>query len=152
LVIAFSMPIAVISTFTLMYFTGETLNVLSMGGLALGIGMMVDSSIVILENIFKKKEQGMPIRQAALEGGHELAGAVFASTLTTVVVFLPMILIDGMAAQLFRPLSIAVIFALSMSLVTALTLVPMISSKMLGNVNVSFDGEGAKGIVNKVLN
>lgn len=152
LVIAFSMPIAIISTFTLMYFTGETLNVLSMGGLALGIGMMVDSSIVILENIFKKRELGMPIREAALEGGSELAGAVFASTLTTVVVFLPMILIDGLAAQLFRPLSIAVIFALSMSLAAALTLVPMLSSKMLSRVTVSFDGEDAKGIVNKFLN
>lgn len=152
LVIAFSMPIAVISTFTLMYFTGETLNVLSMGGLALGIGMMVDSSIVILENIFKKRELGMPIKEAALEGGSELAGAVFASTLTTVVVFLPMILIDGLAAQLFRPLSITVIFSLTMALATALTLVPMLSSKMLGSVNVSFDGEGSKGIVNRVLN
>lgn len=152
LVIAFAMPIAVISTFTLMYFTGETLNVLSMGGLALGIGMMVDSSIVILENIFKKRELGMPIKEAALEGGSELAGAVFASTLTTVVVFLPMILIDGLAAQLFRPLSLAVIFSLSMSLAVALTLVPMLSSKMLGRVNVSFDGKESKGIVNRVLN
>lgn len=151
LVIAFSMPIAIISTFTLMYFTGETLNVLSMGGLALGIGMMVDSSIVILENIFRKRELGMPIKEAALEGGSELAGAVFASTLTTVVVFLPMILIEGLAAQLFRPLSIAVIFALTMSLAAALTLIPMLSSKMLGNVKVSFDGEGSKGIVNRIL-
>lgn len=152
LVIAFSMPIAVISTFTLMYFTGETLNVLSMGGLALGIGMMVDSSIVILENIFKKRELGMPIHEAALEGGHELSGAVLASTLTTVVVFLPMILIEGLTAQLFRPLSIAVIFALSMSLLTALTLVPMLSSKMLSRVKLTFDGEATGGFINRILN
>ncbi|WP_085990860.1 efflux RND transporter permease subunit [Oceanobacillus senegalensis] len=151
LVIGVSMPIAIISTFTLMYFTGESLNVLSMGGLALGIGMMVDSSIVILENIFKKKEEGLSIMEAASEGGTELAGAVLASTLTTIAVFLPMILVDGIAAELFTPLSSTVIFALSMSLITALTLIPMLSSKLLGNVKVSFDDENPKGIVNKML-
>ena len=91
LVIGISIPIAVIATFTLMYFTGETLNVLSMGGLALGLGMMVDNSIVILENIFSKRQQGYSMIEAAKEGGSELTAAVIAATLTTVVVFLPIV-------------------------------------------------------------
>src|SRR5690606_14761406 len=121
--------IAIISTFTLMYFTGETLNIMSMGGLALGIGMMVDNSIVILENIFKKRQEGLPIMEAASEGGSELASAVIAATATTLVVFLPMVFVQGLASQLFSPLSFAVMFALFMSLLVSLTLVPMLASK-----------------------
>ncbi|RYG72938.1 efflux RND transporter permease subunit [Lentibacillus lipolyticus] len=152
LVVGISMPIAVISTFTLMYFTGETLNILSMGGLALGIGMMVDSSIVILENIFKKRQEGLSNEDAAIEGGSELSSAVIASTITSVVVFLPVVFIDGIAAQLFKPLALTVVFSLSASLIAALTLIPMLSSKLMGKVNVSFDGEDSKGIVNWLLN
>ncbi|TMN21791.1 efflux RND transporter permease subunit [Lentibacillus cibarius] len=152
LVVGISMPIAVISTFSLMYFTGETLNILSMGGLALGIGMMVDSSIVILENIFKKRQEGLSTEDAAIEGGSELSSAVIASTITSVVVFLPVVFIDGIAAQLFKPLALTVVFALSASLIAALTLIPMLSSKLLAKVNVSFDGEDNKGIVNWLLN
>lgn len=131
IVIGFSIPLAIISTFTLMYFTGETLNVLSMGGLALGIGMMVDSAIVILENIFKYKERGYSTIEAAKQGGSELSSAVVASTLTTIVVFVPIVFVEGMAAELFRPLAMTVSFALFASLVTALTLIPMLSSKLL---------------------
>lgn len=152
LVIGTSIPIAVISTFTLLYFTGESLNILTLGGLALGVGMMLDSSIVILENIFKKKQEGLPLRQASVEGGSELASSVIASTLTTAAVFLPMIFVQGLAAQLFGPFSITVVFSLTMALVVALTLIPMLSSKWLGNVNVSFGGENEKrGIVNRIL-
>lgn len=150
LIIAISMPIAVISTFTLMYFTGETLNILSMGGLALGIGMMVDSSIVILENIFKKRQEGLSIKEAAIEGGSELAGAVVASTLTTAVVFLPIVFVEGLASQLFRPLALTVVFSLTASLVAALTIVPMLSSKMLGKVVL--EDQESKGLFHRMLN
>ncbi|WP_096202390.1 efflux RND transporter permease subunit [Bacillus sp. FJAT-45350] len=152
LVLGISMPIAVISTFTLMYFTGQTLNILSMGGLALGIGMMVDSSIVILENIFKKREQGLSMAEAAKEGGSELASAVVASTLTTAVVFLPIVFVEGIAAEMFRPLALTVVFALTAALIVALTIVPMLSSKLLGNVSISFDGNENPGFVDRILN
>ncbi|WP_062051772.1 efflux RND transporter permease subunit [Bacillus sp. JCM 19034] len=144
LVIGISIPIAIISTFTLMYFTGETLNVLSMGGLALGLGMMVDSSIVILENIFSKRQQGYSMIEAAKEGGSELASAVLASTLTSVVVFLPIVFVEGLPAQIFRPLAFTVAFALFASLVVSLTLIPMLSSKLLSKVKVG-EPEEKKG-------
>ncbi|MGO4888770.1 efflux RND transporter permease subunit [Anaerobacillus sp. MEB173] len=153
LVIGLSIPIAIISTFTLMYFTGETLNILSMGGLALGIGMMVDSSIVILENIFSKRQKGMPIIQAATEGASELAPAVIASTLTSVVVFAPIVFVEGLAAELFRPLAMTVAFALFTALAASLTLIPMLSSKLLKGKAIKFeedDEEKVRGF-NKLL-
>ncbi|MFS0576582.1 efflux RND transporter permease subunit [Sporosarcina sp. 179-K 3D1 HS] len=152
IIIAISIPISIIATFTLMYFTGETLNVLSMGGLALGLGMMVDSSIVILENIFTKRQQGYNLVDAAREGAAELAPAVFASTMTTVVVFLPIVFVSGMASQLFRPLSYTVAFALFASLVVSLTIIPMLASKLLGKTKANFgiDNEGKQGRFNLV--
>lgn len=152
LVIAISMPIAVISTFTLMYFTGETLNIISMGGLALGIGMMIDSSIVILENIFKKRHEGLSVKEASSIGASELAPAVIASTLTTAAVFLPVVFVDGLASQIFRPLALTVVFSLTASLIAALTLVPMLSSKLLGNMKITVESEEAKDIFNRLLN
>ncbi|RUL49803.1 efflux RND transporter permease subunit [Lysinibacillus antri] len=152
LVIGLSMPIAIISTFTLMYFTGETLNIISMGGLALGIGMMVDSSIVILENIFKKRQEGLSVKDASVEGASELVSAVIASTLTTAVVFLPVVFVDGLASQIFRPLSLSVVFSLTASLICAITLIPMLSSKMLGNVKITIDDEEPKDFFNRILN
>lgn len=131
LVIGLSIPIAIISTFTLMYFTGETLNVLTLGGLALGIGMMVDSSIVILENIYSYRQRGYSLFEAATKGASELAPAVIASTTTTLVVFLPIVFVEGIASDLFTPLALAVSFSLIASLVVAVTLVPMLSSKLL---------------------
>ncbi|GAB4073170.1 efflux RND transporter permease subunit [Barrientosiimonas marina] len=131
LVIGVSIPIAIISTFSLMYFTGETLNVLTLGGLALGLGMMVDSSIVILEHIYTYRQRGYSLKDAAIKGASELTPAVIASTTTTLVVFLPMIFVDGIAANLFAPLAITISFALIASLVVAITLVPMLSSKLL---------------------
>lgn len=141
LVIALSIPISIIATFTLMYFTGETVNILSMGGLALGLGMMVDSSIVILENIFTKRQQGYNLIDAAREGASELAPAVFASTMTTIVVFVPIVFVSGLASQIFRPLSYTVAFSLSASLIVSLTLIPMLSSKMLGKTKAAFEVE-----------
>ncbi|WP_027954753.1 efflux RND transporter permease subunit [Halobacillus kuroshimensis] len=131
LVIGLSIPIAIISTFTLMYFTGETLNVLTMGGLALGIGMMVDSSIVILENIVSYRQRGYSMVEAAKQGASELAPAVVASATTTLVVFLPIIFVEGIASELFTPLALTIMFALIASLAVSVTLIPMLSSKLL---------------------
>lgn len=133
-VIALSIPIAIIATFGLMYFTGQTLNVLSLGGLALGIGMMVDSSIVILENIYSYRQRGYSLFDSATKGASELAPAVIASTTTTLVVFLPIVYVEGIASDLFTPLALAVSFSLIASLVVAVTVVPMLSSKLLSKV------------------
>lgn len=152
LVIGVSMPIAVISTFSLMYFTGETLNIISMGGLALGIGMMVDSSIVILENIFKKRQQGLSIKEAASLGASELGPAVIASTLTTAAVFIPVVFVEGLASQIFRPLALTVVFSLSASLVVALTLIPMLSTQFMRNVQITLDEDNPKDLFNRLLN
>ncbi|UOQ50274.1 efflux RND transporter permease subunit [Gracilibacillus caseinilyticus] len=131
LVIGVSIPIAIISTFVLLYFTGETLNVLTMGGLALGIGMMVDSSIVILENIVAYRQKGYSMKEAAIKGASELAPAVIASTTTTLVVFLPIVFVQGLASELFTPLALTISFSLIASLAVAVTLIPMLSSKLL---------------------
>ena len=131
IVIALSIPIAIISTFSLMYFTGETLNVLTLGGLALGLGMMVDSSIVILENIYSYRQKGYSLVESAIKGATELAPAVIASTTTTLVVFLPIVYVDGLASDMFTPLALTVSFSLLASLVVAVTIVPMLSSKLL---------------------
>ncbi|WP_087973599.1 efflux RND transporter permease subunit [Oceanobacillus rekensis] len=131
IVIGLSIPIALISTFALMYFTGQTLNVLTLGGLALGIGMMVDSSIVILENIYSYRKKGYSLFDSATKGASELAPAVIASTTTTLVVFLPIVFVEGLASDLFTPLALAVSFSLVASLAVAVTLVPMLSSKLL---------------------
>ncbi|GAA5415829.1 swarming motility protein SwrC [Paraliobacillus ryukyuensis] len=133
LVVGLSIPIAIIATFTLIYFTRETLNVLTMGGLALGLGMMVDSSIVILENIVAYRQQGYSMKEAAKQGASELAPAVIASTTTTLVVFLPIVFVEGIASELFTPLALTVAFALIASLIVAITLIPMLSSKLLSN-------------------
>ncbi len=131
MVIGITMPVAVITTFNLIYFTGESLNLLTLGGLALGIGMMVDSAIVILENIYRHREQGSSLVEAAIEGTKEVGPAVIASTLTTVAVFLPIVFVKGLAAELFRPLALTVSFALLASLIASITVVPMLSAKLL---------------------
>lgn len=133
-VIGLSLPISIISTFILLYFYGENLNMLTLGGLALGIGMMTDSSIVILENIFKKREQNVEIKKAAIEGAGEVAAPVISAALTSVAVFLPIIFVQGLAAELFRPLALTVSFANFAALVVAITLVPMLAGLLLRNV------------------
>ncbi|WP_374711501.1 efflux RND transporter permease subunit [Symbiobacterium terraclitae] len=129
--IAISIPVAVISTFGPIFFSGITLNILSLGGLSLGVGMMVDSSIVVLENIFRHKEMGKDIYQAAEDGTAEVGLAVTASTLTSVVVFLPVVWITGLAQLFFRELALTVSFSLLVSLLTAITLVPMMAPWLL---------------------
>ncbi|HLS20033.1 MAG TPA: efflux RND transporter permease subunit [Bacillota bacterium] len=148
IVIGLSIPIAVISTFTLMYFTGETLNILTLGGLALGIGMMVDSSIVILENIYSYRQRGYSLFESATKGASELAPAVIASTTTTLVVFLPIVFVDGIASDLFTPLALTVSFSLIASLVVAVTLVPMLSSKLLSK---AMEDQGKRYWFNELL-
>ncbi|HHW36311.1 MAG TPA: efflux RND transporter permease subunit [Bacillales bacterium] len=130
-VIAVSIPFAIISTFAMMYFAGQTLNILSLGGLALGIGMMVDNSIVILENIFRYRQNGASVKEAAIQGASEIGSAVIASTTTTLVVFLPIVFVEGMTSELFTPLALAVSFSLIGSLAVAITLVPVLASKLL---------------------
>jgi len=131
LVIAASIPISIIATFTLMYFGGMTLNVMSLGGLALGVGMMVDSSIVVLENTFRMKQGGVPTNEACIEGSKEVTGAIIASTITTLIVFLPMAFVRGSSGIMFKQLAAVVSFSLLCSLMVALTLVPLFSSWLL---------------------
>ncbi|QTL98742.1 MMPL family transporter [Iocasia frigidifontis] len=131
IVIATAIPTSVIATFALMYFGKLTLNMMSLGGLALGVGMLLDNSIVVLENIYRHRLQGAGKIEAAKEGASEVATAIIASTLTTVAVFLPVVFIQDMLAQLFTPLSLTVAFSLLASLFVALTFVPMLSSKLL---------------------
>ncbi|MDZ7637796.1 MAG: efflux RND transporter permease subunit [Bryobacterales bacterium] len=133
MVIGVAIPIAVISTFALMYFNGFTLNIVSFGGLALGIGMLVDNSIVVLENIYRHMEMGKPRLQAALEGSREVAAAITSSTLTTLAVFVPVLFSQGVSAQTFKQLAVVVSFSLAASLLVALTIVPMMSSKFLNS-------------------
>ena len=125
LIIGISIPISVVATFFLMYRTGTTLNIMSLGGLALGVGMLVDSAIVVLEAIVKRREAGEDDTTAAREGASEVGPAVIASTLTTVAVFLPVVFLEGVAAQLFRDQALTVSFSLLAALAVSLTLIPM---------------------------
>ncbi|MEN6577195.1 MAG: efflux RND transporter permease subunit [Phycisphaerales bacterium] len=130
-IIATAIPVSIIATFALLYFSNLTLNIMTLGGLALGIGMLVDNAIVVLENIYRIHEGGEPIEQAAVNGADEVTAAVLASTLTTVVVFLPLVFMRGMSGVMFKQLSIVVTFSLMCSLAVALTLVPMLCAKIL---------------------
>jgi hydrophobic/amphiphilic exporter-1 (mainly G- bacteria), HAE1 family len=131
-IIAVAIPISVISTFALMYANGFTLNTISFGGLALGVGMLVDNAIVVLENIFRHRENGMELKRAAIVGSNEVAGAVAASTLTTLAVFVPLVFVSGMSAVTFKQLAYVVSFSLLCSLGVALTIVPVLCSRYLG--------------------
>ena len=130
-VIACSIPISVIAAFVLMYFSGITLNVISLSGLALGIGMLVDNSIVVIENIQRMRQNGAPAIKAAIEGAQQVAGAITASTLTTVCVFAPIVFTEGITRQLFVDMGLTIAYSLFASLVIALTLVPMMSAGLL---------------------
>ena len=131
LVIATSIPISVIATFALVYFSGFTLNIMTFGGLALGVGMLVDNAIVVLENIFRKFEGGTNAIRSAIEGTSEVAMAITASTLTTIAVFLPIVFMEGVSGVMYKQLAIVVAFALFASLAVALTLIPVLSSRIL---------------------
>lgn len=129
-VIALSIPISVVATFIIMHQMGLSLNIMSLGGLALGIGMLVDDSIVVLEVIARHREQGKGVVQAAVEGTSEVQGAVVASTLTTVAVFLPIVFVEGVGGQLFKDQALTVSFSILASLAISLTLIPMLSARL----------------------
>ncbi|HAU37641.1 MAG TPA: acriflavin resistance protein [Phycisphaerales bacterium] len=130
-IIATAIPVSIIGTFALMYFGGFTLNIMTLGGLALGVGMLVDNAIVVLENIYRLREQGQGPEQAAVNGSSEVTAAIIASTLTTLAVFLPLLFVRGMAGVMFRQLSLVVSFSLLCSLLVAMTLVPMLAARIL---------------------
>jgi HAE1 family hydrophobic/amphiphilic exporter-1 len=131
-IISLSIPVSIIATFGLLYFTGLTLNQMTFGGLALGIGLIVDNSIVVLENIVRHRErEGKSLAGSAAVGTREVAGAIVASTLTTCVIFLPVVFMRTTSGQLFQTLALVVVFALACSLLAALTLVPMLASRIL---------------------
>lgn len=131
LVIAATMPLSVLATFVLIYFNGFSLNMVSFGGLALGIGLLVDNSIVVLESIFRKREDGQDRFEAALEGTQEVASAIVASTLTTLVVFLPLLFIEGQTGIMLKELAYVVSFSLVCSLFASLTLTPMLATILM---------------------
>ena len=136
LVIALSIPISIITTFVILYFTDITLNMMTIGGLALGIGMLVDNSIVVLENIYRNRSLGMDRITASVDGTNEVAMAVTASSLTTIAVFIPIVFTGGLAAILFKDFALSIVIALMSSLIVALTLVPMLSSKLISVKNL----------------
>lgn len=129
LIISLSIPVSVIATFNLMYGNDITLNIMSLGGIALATGLLVDNAIVVLENIARYKEEGLSNRDAAVKGTKEVSGAIVASTLTTLAVFVPLIFVEGVAGQLFHDQAMTVTFALLASLLVALTLIPMLASR-----------------------
>ena len=130
--ISLSIPISIVATFALIYFGGFTLNLMTLGGLALGVGMMVDSSIVVLENIFRRScENSESPAIASVEGAREVGPAIVASTITTLVIFLPLVFVRGVTGILFQELAYVIIFSLICSLTVSLTLVPMLASRLL---------------------
>jgi len=134
LVIAVSIPVSLVAAIVCMYFSGVTLNIISLSGLALGIGMLVDNSIVVIENIYRLRNEGASMVEAAIEGAREVAGAIVASTLTTVCVFAPIVFTEGITRQLFVDMGLTIAYSLLASLIIALTVVPAMASKVLKTV------------------
>ena len=130
-IISISIPISIVGTFALLYFNGFTLNTMTFGGLALGVGMIVDASIVVLENTFRHMEMGKDRVQAAIDGGEEVWSAILASTLTHIAVFVPLLFLSGVSSVMFKQLAIVVMFSLAMSLFVAITVVPVLCSRIL---------------------
>ena len=128
LVISVAIPISIIATFNLMYFSHLTLNIMTLGGLALGAGMLVDNAIVVLENITRLREEGMPVKDAVINGTGQVGGAITASTVTTIVVFLPIVYLSGASSEMFKDQAWTVAFALLSSLVVAMLVIPMLVS------------------------
>jgi HAE1 family hydrophobic/amphiphilic exporter-1 len=138
LVISLSIPISIVATFALLFFGGFTLNLMTLGGLALGVGMMVDSSIVVLENIFRRhNENNEAPAEASVKGAGEVGPAIVASTITTLVIFLPLVFVRGVTGILFKELAYVILFALICSLTVALSLVPMMASRLLTSGHAS---------------
>lgn len=133
LVVAFSIPFSALTAIVIMYFTGISINMMSLSGLSLAVGMLVDNSIVVIENIYRLRYRGLEAPRAAVQGGRQVSGAIIASTLTTVCVFFPMVFTTGLVRQLMLPFALTISFALIASLVVALTVVPTMGSALLKN-------------------
>lgn len=155
-IISFVIPISVIATFNLMYFNGLTLNIMTLGGLALGAGMLVDNAIVVVENIFRNLESGMSVKDAAINGTAEVGGAIVASTLTTIVVFLPIVYMHGASGELFKDQAWTVAFSLLASLFVAILVIPMLfnyayknrkSTKIMRSVRIGWYGNALARIL-----
>lgn len=146
IIIAFSIPISLLFAVTMMYFSGVTMNVISLAGLALGVGMLVDNSIVVIENIYRLRNEGMSAVKAAVKGANQVAGAIAASTLTTICVFLPIVFTKGISRQLFTDMGLTIAYSLIASLIVALTLVPTMASTVL-----SKDVEKENKIFNRLV-
>ncbi len=148
LIIGFAIPLSVLFAIVLMYFSGVNLNVMSLSGLALAVGMLVDNSIVVIENIYRLRNLGYSRVKAAVVGAQQVAGAIAASTLTTICVFLPIVFTDGLSRQLFTDMGLTIGYSLVASLIVALTVVPTMASAMLKNTKDT--GEGIFGKITKV--
>ncbi|SDL55013.1 efflux RND transporter permease subunit [Halarsenatibacter silvermanii] len=152
MLVAVNIPVSFMATFFLMDQFGLNLNLMTLGGLALGAGMLVDNSVVVSENIFRFGEQGYDIRRASVDGASEVGGPIAASTITTMAVFLPVVFIEGIAGEIFRDLSFSVAFSLMISLFTALTLIPMLAVKLLVRTDFAKVRERQQNsIVNRIL-
>ena len=149
IVIATAIPVSIIATFVLMYFADLNINIISLGGLALGVGMLVDNAIVVLENIYRYRSMGVGKIEAAKEGSSEVGMAITASTFTTIVVFLPVFFVEGIAARLFKELALTVSFSLFASLAVALTLIPMLASTFLKVSQKDLERESKQGFVTR---
>ncbi len=151
-IVSISIPISIIATFNLMYFNGLTLNIMTLGGLALGAGMLVDNAIIVVENIFSLLEKGVGIRKAAVEGTAKVGGALVASTLTTIVVFLPIVYLHGASGELFKDQAWTVAFSLLSSLFVAILIIPVLSVFILGKkAEVSVPKERSYAKYNRFL-
>ena len=149
IIVACSIPLSVVTAIVLMYFSGVTLNIISLSGLALGVGMLVDNSVVVIENVFRlRNEEGYGIKEAAVDGAGQVAGAIMASTLTTICVFAPIIFTEGITRQLFTDLGLTLAYSLLASLVVSLTLVPAMSQGMLRRTKK----KEKEGVIGKIQN
>lgn len=154
LIISLSIPISIIATFNLMYFNDLSINIMTLGGLALGAGMLVDNAIVVMESIFRNIEEGKSLKDAVVMGASQVTGAITASTVTTVVVFLPIVYVQGAAGELFKDQAWTVAFSLIASLVVAILVIPMLSNWILKDKNIeskSIRFEGYARFLEKIL-
>lgn len=141
LIVSVSIPISIIATFTMMYFNNLTINVMTLSGLALGAGMLIDNVIVVIESIFRNREQGLDHKEAIINGTTEVSGAVIASTLTTIVIFIPIVYLHGATGELFKDLAWTVTFSLLSSLFVALLVIPMLYDKLTGRKNIKAESK-----------
>lgn len=150
LIVSISIPVSIIATFNLMYFNGLTINIMTLGGLALGAGMLIDNAIVVMENIFRNLENGLSPKEAAIKGASEVSGAITSSTLTTIVVFLPIVYIQGAAGELFKEQAWTVSFSLLSSLFVAILLIPMLAAQYIKSPSKKQESIKIKGYGNFV--